>query len=261
MDQNGELIFLGTGTSQGIPVIGCECEVCRSEDPRDKRSRSSVHFTFNGLGIQIDTGPDFRTQMLREGLHQVDAVLFTHEHQDHIAGLDDVRPMIFRTKKAMPLFGQERVIARIKKAFHYAFEEQPYPGAPKFDVHSIDELDTLTIGNVDVQLIPVNHGQLPILGYRIGDMGYLTDVKTVPDNSIEKLQGLKTLVFDALHHNPHQSHCTLEEAVEWAKIIDADYTYLIHLSHHMGTHEQTEAQLPDGIHIAYDGLRLPVKLG
>lgn len=161
----------------------------------------------------------------------------------------------------MPLYGQERVINRIKKAFHYAFEEQPYPGAPKFDVHAIDELDTLTIEGIDIHPIPVYHGQLPILGYRIGDMAYITDVKTVPDASLEKLQGLKTLVFDALHHYPHQSHCTLEEAVEWAKKIGAEHTYFIHLSHHMGTHEQTEAQLPEGIHIAYDGLRLPVKLG
>jgi phosphoribosyl 1,2-cyclic phosphate phosphodiesterase len=260
MDQNGELIFLGTGTSQGVPVIGCECEVCCSKDPRDNRSRSSVHFSFGGIGLQIDTGPDFRTQMLREGLHQVNAVLFTHEHQDHIAGLDDVRPMIFRTKKAMPLYGQERVINRIKKAFHYAFEEQPYPGAPKFNVHAIDELDTLDIEGIAVHPILVHHGQLPILGYRIGDMAYITDVKTVPEASLVKLQGLKTLVFDALHHYPHQSHCTLEEAVEWAKGIGAENTYFIHLSHHMGTHAQTEDQLPEGMHIAYDGLRLPVKL-
>jgi phosphoribosyl 1,2-cyclic phosphate phosphodiesterase len=258
MGQKGELIFMGTGTSQGVPVIGCDCDVCISKDPKDKRSRSSVHFSFSDAKIQVDTGPDFRSQMLRENISGVDAVFFTHEHQDHIAGLDDVRPMIFRTKKAMPIYGQERVINRIKRAFHYAFEENPYPGAPKFDINYINDSNLVVINGIEVLPISVMHGQLPILGYRIGDTAYITDVKTVPNTSLQLLKGLKTLVFDALHDYPHQSHCTLDEAIEWAEIIGAESTYFIHLSHHMGTHEATTRRLPENMHIAYDGLRLPV---
>lgn len=254
------MIFMGTGTSQGVPVIGCNCEVCTSKDPRDQRTRSSVHFSFEHAHIQIDTGPDFRNQMLREQLAEVDAVFFTHEHQDHIAGLDDVRPMIFRTKKPMPLYAQERVINRIKKAFHYAFEENPYPGAPKLDTYSIDDTPIVEINGLQIVPVPVFHGKLPILGYRIGDTAYITDVKTVPDASLKLLHGLKTLVFDALHDYPHQSHCTLDEAIEWAKIIGAEKTYFLHLSHHMGTHEATEQRLPEGMFVAYDGLRLTVTL-
>jgi len=260
MGQFGEMIFMGTGTSQGVPVIGCSCDVCTSKDPKDQRTRSSVHFSFEQASIQIDTGPDFRNQMLREKLADVDAVFFTHEHQDHIAGLDDVRPMIFRTKKPMPLYGQERVINRIKKAFHYAFEENPYPGAPKLDTTAIDDVAFLDINGLHVIPIPVFHGKLPILGYRLGDTAYITDVKSVPDSSLKLLHGLKTLVFDALHDYPHQSHCTLDEAIEWAKIIDAKETYFIHLSHHMGTHAATEQRLPEGMFVAHDGLRLKVSL-
>ena len=180
MSHKGELIFLGSGTSQGIPVIGCYCSVCDSANPRDNRTRSSVHIHFPELSLQIDTGPDFRLQMLREKLTHIDAVLFTHEHQDHIAGLDDVRPIIFRVNKELALYGQERVLNRVKKAFHYAFETLPYPGAPRFATTTIKPGKSFSINGIQITPIGLNHGNLPILGYRIGDVAYLTDVNYIP---------------------------------------------------------------------------------
>ena len=165
--KTGRLHFLGTGTSQGIPVVGCKCDTCSSYDPKDKRFRSSVHVVYNGIHLQIDAGPDFRTQLLRYNIAHIDAVLFTHEHQDHIAGLDDVRPIIFKTGLAMPIYAQERVINRIRKVYDYAFEEQPYPGAPRIVAHQINK-KPFSIKGVEVLPIPIVHGQLPILGYRIG---------------------------------------------------------------------------------------------
>ena len=257
MDQKGELIVMGSGTSQGIPVIGCDCAVCRSADAKDKRTRSSVHLQLDGLHLQIDTGPDFRTQMLREELGEVDAVLFTHEHQDHIAGLDDVRPMIFGTGNAMKIFGQQRVLDRIKKAFHYAFEPQPYPGAPRIDSHVIEASLPFTIEGVEIHPIPVLHGKLPILGYRIGTLAYITDVNHIEKSVIkDQLQHLDVLFLDALHHKVHYSHYTLEEAVEVAQKIGAKKTYFIHMSHYMGTHADTQQQLPEHMFLSYDGLRV-----
>lgn len=260
MSQTGELIFLGSGTSQGVPVIGCECSVCQSADPRDRRTRSSVHIHFPEASLQIDTGPDFRTQMLREQLVHVDAVLFTHEHQDHIAGLDDVRPIIFRLDKEMALYGQERVLNRIKKAFHYAFEPQPYPGAPRFTTTTITPNTPFTINGIEVIPIGVNHGNLPILGYRIGDTAYFTDVNGIPEAALEQLKGCNYLILDALHRKVHHSHFNLEQAISWAKEINAKHTYFIHMSHYMGKHEDVERELPERMHLSYDGLRLPVTL-
>lgn len=258
MDQKGQIIILGSGTSQGIPVIGCDCDVCTSTNPKDKRTRSSIHIKLKNKNLQIDTGPEFRVQMLRENLSDVDAVLFTHEHQDHIAGLDDVRPMIFRSGNAMQIYGQDRVLARIRKAFHYAFEMQPYPGAPRIETNMIPEDATLfEVEGIQVQPIPVLHGKLPILGYRIGSMAYITDVNHIDKNVIsERLGGLDLLIIDALHHKNHYSHYTLEQAMEMAKTIGAKQTYFIHMSHYMGTHEETEEQLPENMRLTYDGLKL-----
>ena len=255
--KKGTLHFLGTGTSQGVPIIGCECEVCQSSDPKDIRSRSSVHVEYNGVHLQIDTGPDFRSQMLREKLSRVDAVLFTHEHQDHIAGLDDTRPIIFRTGRNMQVYGQSRVIDRIKKVYDYAFEEQPYPGAPKIDAHIIEEGESFHINGVEITPLPIIHGRLPILGFRIGDMAYLTDTNQIPESTMELLKGLDILVLDALHHRNHFSHYTLEQAVEKAKEIGAKQTYFIHMSHYMGLHEDVEKTLREGQNLAYDGLKVP----
>lgn len=210
---------------------------------------------YNGVSIQIDAGPDFRTQMLREGLSDIDAVLFTHEHQDHIAGLDDVRPIIFRTGKAMAIYGQPRVIDRIKKAFHYAFEPQPYPGAPRLDAYELDETD-FHISGVEISPIPIIHGQLPIFGYRIGKLAYLTDTNDIPERSMELLENLDVLIIDALHHKTHYSHYTLEEAIAVAKQIGAKKTYFIHMSHYMGTHEDVSAVLPESMYLSYDGLKI-----
>ena len=260
MSQRGELIFLGSGTSQGVPVIGGDCEVCVSKDVRDNRTRSSVHIQFAGLSLQIDTGPDFRTQMLREGLTHVDAVLFTHEHQDHVAGLDDVRPIIFRVHKEMALFGQQRVLDGIKKAFDYAFKAQPYPGAPSFTTTSIEAELAFTINGVEVLPLGINHGNLPILGYRIGDTAYLTDVNDIPDEAMEQLSGLNYLILDALHSKEHYSHFNLTQAIEWATKIGARHTYFIHMSHYMGKHEDVEKELPEGMQLSFDGLRIPVTI-
>lgn len=250
----GKLYFLGTGTSQGVPVIGCPCEVCSSLDAKDKRSRSSIHIVYQGVHLQVDTGPDFRSQMIREGIDHIDAVLFTHEHQDHIAGLDDTRPIIFRTGQPMQIFGQDRVLKRVRKVFDYAFEPQPYPGAPKIDAFTIDESKTLVIKGVSIQPLPVVHGKLPILGYRVGNMAYLTDTNHIPSETYLKLKDLEILVIDALHHKNHFSHYTLEQAIEEARKIGAKQTYFIHMSHYMGTHDSIEKELPSGMNLSYDGL-------
>jgi phosphoribosyl 1,2-cyclic phosphate phosphodiesterase len=253
--KTGRLRFLGTGTSQGIPVIGCDCDTCTSLDSKDKRLRSSIHVIYNGIHLQIDTGPDFRSQMLRDQITHVDGVLFTHEHQDHIAGLDDVRPIIFKTGSAMPIFAQERVINRIRKVYDYAFEEQPYPGAPRITANSIKD-KPFAVKGVEVVPIPIIHGQLPILGYRIGHMAYLTDTNFIPDKSYQLLKDLDVLILDALHHREHFSHFTLEQAILQAKKIGARQTYFVHMSHHMGTHETVSCQLPEGMNLGYDGLEL-----
>ena len=253
--KTGRLHFLGTGTSQGIPVVGCKCDTCSSYDLKDKRLRSSVHVVYNGIHLQIDAGPDFRTQLLRYDIAHIDAVLFTHEHQDHIAGLDDVRPIIFKTGLAMPIYAQERVINRIRKVYDYAFEEQPYPGAPRIVAHQINK-KPFSIKGVEVLPIPIVHGQLPILGYRIGGMAYLTDTNLIPDESIALLKDLDVLILDVLHHREHFSHFTLEQALLQAKKIGAKQTYFIHMSHHMGTHETVEKQLPKEMNLAYDGLEI-----
>ena len=253
--KSGTLYFLGTGTSQGVPVIGCSCEVCESSDPKDQRSRSSVHIIYNGVHLQIDTGPDFRQQMLNLGLTHVDAVLFTHEHQDHIAGLDDTRPIIFRTGNEMLIYGQQRVINRIKKVYDYAFEPQHYPGAPRIHATPVEHGQKFSVNGVYIQSLPVIHGRLPILGYRIGELAYLTDTNNIPEPTYELLEGLDVLVIDALHHRDHFSHYTLEQAVEQAKKIGAKRTFFIHMSHYMGLHETISRELPENMYLSYDGLK------
>lgn len=260
-DQFGHLVFLGTGTSQGIPVIGCECEVCASSDPRDSRSRSSLYVRVANKAFLIDCGPDFRSQMLANNLTHIDAVLLTHEHQDHIAGMDDLRPIIFRTGKPIHIYGQTRTLNRVQKVFDYAFSVQPYPGAPRFELHAIeDESCSIAIGEVQVQPIPVMHGKLPILGYRIGQMAYLTDTNGIPKASLALLQDLDVLILDALHHRDHYSHFTLEQAVSCAQQVGAKRTYFIHASHEMGSHEANSSTLPNGMFISYDGLALDFEL-
>ncbi|NMM49143.1 MBL fold metallo-hydrolase [Marinigracilibium pacificum] len=250
-----KITFLGTGTSQGVPVIGCECDVCQSIDFRDKRLRTSIHIEVDGKSFVVDTGPDFRQQMLRERIHVLDAVIFTHEHKDHVAGLDDVRSFNFRLKRHMPIYATRRVIDQLEKEFHYAFGEITYPGAPRFDVNEIDN-SPFEIKGVEFIPIEVLHYKLPVLGYRIKDFTYITDANSISDEELEKVKGTRVLVLDALQREKHISHFTLDEAVDLIQRINPEQAYLIHISHRMGTHRKVEKELPDNISIAYDGLKI-----
>jgi phosphoribosyl 1,2-cyclic phosphate phosphodiesterase len=250
--------FLGTGTSQGVPVIGCMCDVCTSDDPRDNRLRCSALLSIDNQGITtnivIDTGPDFRQQMLREKINDITAVLYTHEHSDHIAGLDDIRPFNFRQNRPMPLYADPSVQTALKARFGYAFAENPYPGAPQLSLNSINKNDLITINNVEIQPIEVMHGSLPILGFRCGDLTYITDCKTIEKTEFEKIKGTKILILDALHHNEHHAHLNLKQALEIVAEIKPERAYFIHCSHHIGRAEVVNKTLPEGVSLAYDGL-------
>lgn len=247
--------FLGTGTSQGVPVIACDCAVCSSTDFKDKRLRVSVLIEIRDQNIVIDTGPDFRCQMLRANVKHLNAVLFTHEHKDHIAGLDDVRAFNYKQQKDMDVYACDRVLESLKREFYYAFSENPYPGIPRIKLHEIDHVP-FTVCGVSIIPIEVMHFKLPILGFRIEDFTYITDAKTVSNKEKEKIKGSKVLVLNALQKEHHISHFTLEEALEFAEEIGAPKTYLTHISHKLGSHSDISRQLPAGIELAYDGLVL-----
>jgi phosphoribosyl 1,2-cyclic phosphate phosphodiesterase len=247
--------LLGTGTSQGVPVIGCTCEVCRSVDFRDKRLRTSVHVQANDVSLVIDTGPDFRQQMLRERVHTLDAVLFTHEHKDHTAGLDDIRAYNFRQNRDMPVYGRRQVLDILERDFAYAFAEHKYPGIPQIVLHEIDR-EPFTINGLPIIPIEVIHYKLPVLGFRIGDFSYITDANQIPESEFQKLKGSKVIVFDALQHEPHLSHFTLSEAVAILTELAPEQAYLTHISHRMGLHSVINKTLPPFIRLGYDGLRI-----
>lgn len=247
--------FLGTGTSQGVPVIGCDCVVCKSLDFRDKRFRTSVHIEVQGISLVIDTGPDFRMQMLRAGITRLDAVLFTHEHKDHTAGLDDIRPFNFSQKMDMPIFAKRNVLDQIRREYSYIFSPKKYPGVPQVEQVEITE-NQFNVHGVVVTPIPVLHYRLPVFGFRIGDFAYITDANFIPEESMKLLEGTDTLVLNALQITPHISHFTLDEAIQIARTVGARRTYLTHISHRLGLHEQIDSQLPEGIALAYDGLEL-----
>ncbi|WP_194774161.1 MBL fold metallo-hydrolase [Pararhodonellum marinum] len=247
--------FLGTGTSQGVPVIGCSCEVCLSLDYRDKRTRTSLHLDIAGKSFVIDTGPDFRAQMLRENIQSLDAVIYTHEHKDHTAGLDDIRPFNFRQQQDMPIYGQKPVIDQIKMEYAYIFAEHKYPGIPQVMPNFIENQPFEVLG-VTFNPIEVMHHRLPVLGFRIEDFTYITDAKTISQKELEKIKGTKTLVLNALQLSPHISHFTLEEAVRMVKSIDPEKAYFTHISHRLGRHAAIQEQLPENIFLAYDGLKL-----
>lgn len=236
-------------------MIGCECEVCRSLDYRDKRLRVSVHLEIGGKSLVIDSGPDFRQQMLRERIKSLDAVLFTHAHKDHIAGLDDVRAFNFLQKKGMPVYGTSSTLEHVKKEFYYAFEGEKYPGIPVLNLHEISEVDFFLDG-INVTPLPVMHLKMPVLGFRVGDFSYITDANFIPDETVKKLKGTKVLVLNALQKDPHVSHFTLDEAVVQAKKIGAEQTYFTHISHKMGLHNQVSKELPAGVALAHDGLTI-----
>lgn len=249
-----KVTFLGTGTSQGIPIIGCKCAACLSQDSRDNRLRTSVFIEHQDLSIIIDVGPDFRQQMLRASIDKLDAVLLTHEHNDHMIGVDDLRPFNFFQKRDMPIYGEQRVLDEIRDRFKYAFIPHSYPGLPKFDLLPINPDTSLKLSDLLITPIRIFHGRLPILGYRMEDFCYMTDVKTIELEEFEKLKGIKTLVLSALRFDPHHSHLTLEEAIELASKIGADKTYLIHFSHDLGPVEQWSKILPSNMEASYDGL-------
>ena len=252
-----KITFLGTGTSQGIPVIGCDCEVCKSTDFRNHRLRSSILIQTKTSSVVIDTGPDFRQQMLSNRVQSLDAVLFTHEHKDHVAGLDDIRSFNFKQKKDMPVYASDRVIDRLKEEFPYIFQTEKYPGVPSLDIREIRN-EPFEFNDLNFQPIEVLHYKLPIFGYRIRDFAYLTDVKTIDEKEKEKLQGLKVLVLNALQLKPHISHLTLDEALELIAELSPQKTYLTHISHYLGIHKEVEKNLPDNVFLAYDGLSIKV---
>lgn len=249
-----KVTFLGTGTSQGVPIIGCDCEVCSSNDPRDKRLRPSVLVSKNDKTILIDIGPDFRQQILTNKVRDLHAILLTHEHNDHIIGLDDVRPFNFIYRKNMPVYCVERVAEDLKKRFSYAFDENPYPGAPRIELKLINEHDTFYVEGLKVIPVEVFHGKLSVLGFRFDDFTYITDAKTFPETSFEKIKGTKVLVLNALHHNEHFSHLNLKEALEIVKLIQPEKAFFVHISHNMGLHEAVNKYLPENVFLAHDGL-------
>ena len=249
------ITFLGTGTSQGVPVIGCTCEVCTSLDFRDKRLRSSIQVEVSNQSFVIDTGPDFRQQMLRERVKRIDAILFTHAHRDHTAGLDDVRAYNLMQKMDMPVYGRQQVLDQLKIEYAYAFVKDSYPGIPRLLLNLIDQ-DPFTVNGVQVIPLPVTHLKLPVLGFRFENFSYITDANQIPDDTIEKLNGTEVLVLNALQREPHISHFNLKEALQMIERIAPKTTFLTHISHRLGTHADVSKELPANVMLAYDGMQL-----
>ena len=243
--------FLGTGTSQGIPIIGCPCPVCTSEDPRDKRFRTSALVTVDGLNILIDTGPDLRMQLLRAGVTRLDAVLYTHEHMDHTAGLDDVRPINFMMKQTLNLYGLPRVMRALHRSFEYAFAEHKYPGVPTIALNPIKP-EPFFIQDIEIQPIRVRHMTLPILGYRIRNFAYITDGSFIAPTELKKLKGVDVLVVNALRKEEHYSHFNLEQALSVIRSVGPQRAYLTHVSHEMGLYAEIDPTLPENVFLGID---------
>lgn len=250
-----KITFLGTGTSQGVPVIACDCAVCRSTDFHDKRLRTSVWIQVHGKSIVIDSGPDFRQQMLRANVRELDAILYTHQHKDHTAGLDDARAFNHRQQKDIPLYGRQEVLNQIQVEFAYAFSEKRYPGVPHFELHTIEN-EPFEVQGVPFIPIEVMHHKLAVYGYRVGDFTYITDANFISEIEQEKILGSRVLVLDTLQKEPHLSHFTLSQALELIDKLNVPTAYLTHISHKLGLHAEVEEELPPNVHLAYDGLVL-----
>jgi phosphoribosyl 1,2-cyclic phosphate phosphodiesterase len=249
-----EITFLGTGTSGGVPLIGCQCEVCKSADPRDKRLRTSILIRINKLALTIDCGPDFRQQMLREGVRHLDAILMTHHHKDHTGGLDDIRSFNFINKKAVDIYCDSVTEEGIKEQYSYVFRDTDYPYLPRINFIRIKN-EGFKIGEVEILPVEVMHATMPVKGYRFGHFTYITDAKTISDEERHKIKGTKILVINALRPEPHYSHFNIDDAMQLADEIKPETTYLIHMSHQFGLHAEMEKKLPKGIIAAWDGLK------
>lgn len=253
-----KVTFLGTGTSQGVPVIACSCEVCQSNDPHDNRLRTSVLIEYDDRNIVIDTGPDFRYQMLREHVSHLDAVFMTHSHKDHVAGLDDVRAFNYQQQRSIPIYGSAETHNALKREFYYAFTDFKYPGVPQIELKEISGGERFSVFDKEIVAVEVLHYKMPVLGFRIGNFAYITDAKTVPQTSKKLLEGVEVLVLNALQKEPHISHFTLEEAVSFSAEIGPRVTYLTHISHRLGRHEEVSKLLPENVKIAYDRMSIIV---
>lgn len=247
--------FLGTGTSCGVPVIGCQCDVCRSTSTFDNRLRASAIVRYGDTSLLIDCGPDFRTQMLRASSIKLDALLVTHIHYDHVGGMDDLR--VYCAGGAFPVYARPEVIRDLKQHMPYCFSEHPYPGSPTLRLHEIGDTP-FEVNGIRVTPLPVMHGKLPIVGYRIGNLAYITDAKTIPQSTIDLLEGVEVLVVNALRHDWHNTHMSVNEAMEVVKQVNAPRVYFTHMCHDIGLHETQNSQLPPGIKLAHDGLIVEV---
>lgn len=250
--------FLGTGTSQGVPLIGCKCKVCLSKDPLNKRLRSSIKIEIDGKSFVIDSGPDFRQQMLRSGTDNLDALIFTHEHKDHIAGMDDIRAYNYVQQKAIDVYATEQVQVALRREYQYIFADFKYPGIPEINLHTIQNNHPFEAAGIRFTPIEVMHYKLPVLGFRVNNFTYITDANFISEDEKKKIVGSEVLVLNALRKEKHISHYTLDEAIQLAQELKVPKVYFTHISHQLGKHHEVNEALPDGIHLAYDGLSIEI---